>query len=166
MSKQIPLSNGGFAIVDEDDFEYLNQWKWKRHPQGYACRAGWKDGKWTCILMHRVIMKTPDGMEVDHGPCGKLDNRKCNLTNITQLNHRQKHIAPLIQSAKKRQLYPDVKSCEKCGKEYKPNPRKRKRQKCCSKECAQAMRLQARHYAVVPQIPEILGRMIMEIDQC
>ena len=26
--KEIPLSQGKFAIVDEDDFQYLTSWKW------------------------------------------------------------------------------------------------------------------------------------------
>ncbi len=28
MSKQISLPNGSFTIVDDEHFEYLNQWKW------------------------------------------------------------------------------------------------------------------------------------------
>lgn len=28
--KAIPLSNGGSAIVDDADFDMLNNWKWKR----------------------------------------------------------------------------------------------------------------------------------------
>lgn len=29
MNKQIPLSHGQFALVDDEDFDFLNQWKWR-----------------------------------------------------------------------------------------------------------------------------------------
>jgi len=42
---------------------------------------------------------------------------------------------------KKHQKYPDYKHCVECGKIFQVNPRKRKRHKTCSKECAQKMRV-------------------------
>ena len=89
--KQIPLSNGGFALVDDDDYPFLSQWKWKRHPQGYASRTSWKPHKWITILMHRLINKTGKGFETDHINGDKLDNRKANLRNVTHSqNERNK----------------------------------------------------------------------------
>jgi hypothetical protein len=53
--KQIPLSNGKFALVDDEDFEYLNQWKWSYSGHGYAHRL--QSGK--TVYMHREILKPP-----------------------------------------------------------------------------------------------------------
>ncbi len=76
---EIPLTDGKVAIVDNEDFEFLSQWKWRFH-KGYADRNfNYAGGKRKCMLMHRVIAMTPDGMETDHINGNKLDNRRCNL---------------------------------------------------------------------------------------
>lgn len=71
-----------FTIVDDEDFEWLNQWKWRTHSKGYVVRmvGGRKDAH--MIYMHRLINKTPRGMETDHINRNKLDNRKCNLRSV------------------------------------------------------------------------------------
>jgi len=72
-----------FAIVDNKDFEWLNQWKWRTHSKGYAIRmtGGRKEAK--TIYMHRLINNTPKGLETDHINRNKLDNRKKNLRSVT-----------------------------------------------------------------------------------
>lgn len=70
MTKSIPLTQGKFALVDDEDFEYLNQWDWFFH-SGYAKRTG--------LRMHNVIMCPQNGLEVDHINGDKLDNRRANL---------------------------------------------------------------------------------------
>ena len=40
--KRVPLTQGQFALVDDEDYDYLMQWKWhvqKRPHTYYACRA-------------------------------------------------------------------------------------------------------------------------------
>jgi hypothetical protein len=78
MSKQIQLSMGKFAIVDDDDYEWLIQWKWSYDGRYAQRRVG--------IRMHRVIVQASDGIEVDHINGDPLDNRRCNLraANSTQ----------------------------------------------------------------------------------
>lgn len=75
--KIIHLSKGKQAIVDDEDFDYLNQWSW--YFDRYAMRNEKVDGKRRKVLMHRVIMKTPTNKETDHINRDKLDNRKTNL---------------------------------------------------------------------------------------
>lgn len=76
--KYIQLTQGKHAIVDDGDFEFLNQWNWIYTHYGYASRN--KKG----IYMHRVIMNAPKGVEVDHRNGNKLDNQRCNLRLATK----------------------------------------------------------------------------------
>jgi hypothetical protein len=93
-SKSIPLNQGKFALVDEGDFEWLNQWKWHFH-YGYAERSvnlgrditGKQHTK--TIKMHQLIMCAPKGMEVDHKDGNKLDNRRSNLRICTHAENTQ-----------------------------------------------------------------------------
>lgn len=79
MTKLIPLNKGQFAIVDDEDYDWLSQRKWQFGTGGYAGRIQRVGRKTTPLLMHRVIMNAPDGTEVDHRNRNKLDNRKSNL---------------------------------------------------------------------------------------
>jgi hypothetical protein len=84
MSKELILTKGKVAIVDDDDFEWLNQWKWSLHSQGYAVRReylGVLNGreKSNYILLHRLITGVGLGQEVDHINHNRLDNRRTNL---------------------------------------------------------------------------------------
>ena len=76
--KKIKLTKGKYTIVDDDMFEYLNQWKWYLEKNGYAVRK--PNIK---IYMHRLINKTPDGFKTDHINRCRLDNRKNNLRSVT-----------------------------------------------------------------------------------
>ena len=74
MTKLMPLTRGKFAIVDDNDFEWLNQWKWNAHNRMgkfYAARAGYKKlgykkYKEFTISMHREILNAPKKAEGDH----------------------------------------------------------------------------------------------------
>ena len=77
--KEITLTRGKSAIVDNNDYILLRQHKWYCSLKGYAVRNIIKDKKQTLVLMHRFILDTPEGMETDHINGNKLDNRKENL---------------------------------------------------------------------------------------
>ncbi len=89
MTKQIPLTRGKFALVDDADFDWLMQWKWHFHNNGYAVRNQhicMVDGqqKKKPILMHRLIAGTPPGMSTDHRDGDKLNNQRFNLRVATK----------------------------------------------------------------------------------
>jgi len=73
--KKIPLTQGKYAIVDDDMFDYLNQWKWHLSRFGYAVRKPGPEQ----IYMHRAILKSEKGTSTDHINHDKLDNRRENL---------------------------------------------------------------------------------------
>lgn len=78
--KLIPLTQGKFALVDDDDFEYLNQFKWLAHLFGknYYADSGSKG------LMHRFIMKAEKADIIDHKDRNSLNNQKTNLRKCTR----------------------------------------------------------------------------------
>lgn len=82
--KYLLLSKGLFAIVDDADFDYLNQWKWHVAAKGYAARDARVDGKKIKIYMHKLINGTADGYDTDHINRDKLDNRRANLRQVTR----------------------------------------------------------------------------------
>lgn len=85
--KYIQLSQGKKAIVDDEDFEELNKWKWHFN-DGYACRWEYLDNKPKKIRMHRFLANTLPDFETDHINQNKLDNRKENLRNCTKAENR------------------------------------------------------------------------------
>lgn len=86
--KYIKLTKGKKTIVDDVDFEYLNQWKWHCSSEGYALRRAKKSGKNQFIRMHRLINETPIGKDTDHINHDRLDNRRENLRTVTrQMNN-------------------------------------------------------------------------------
>jgi len=63
------------ALVDDEDFEYLNQWKWQatiRKKGSYVSKTGG-------ARMHNMIMNPPKGLEVDHADRDGFNNQKFNL---------------------------------------------------------------------------------------
>ena len=82
----ISLTQGLFALVDGNDYEELTKHKWHANKSGNTYYAARRIGKWPnqkTILMHRVILNTPKGMDTDHQNHYGLDNRKINLRPCT-----------------------------------------------------------------------------------
>lgn len=78
--KEIPLTQGKVSLVDDEDFDWLSKKKWTHTFYGYASTSRkLPSGKWSNILMHRLITECPPKMEVDHINMDKLDNRRENL---------------------------------------------------------------------------------------
>lgn len=92
--KKIPLPKGEFALVDDEDYEFLMQWKWHFH-SGYAARWTSTKGKIKirAVFMHREVAKTPAGKMTDHINLEKLDNRKSNLRICTHSQNQLNRLA-------------------------------------------------------------------------
>lgn len=75
--KRIPLTRGKVALVDDEDYDWLSQWKWfAKYNFGkfYAARHDPKNHSHT-IHMHQMLL----GPRCDHKNRDGLDNRKENL---------------------------------------------------------------------------------------
>jgi len=76
-----------FAKVDDEDYDYLMQWRWQAHRSNsrtYIARRtlhNWPKTK--TIYMHRIIMNTSPDLQVDHIDHDGLNNQKYNLRNCT-----------------------------------------------------------------------------------
>ncbi len=83
--KKITLTRNKHALVDNEDFKKVNQFKWnasynKTTKSFYALGySPTKDGKRYRISMHRLIMNAKKGQVTDHKNYDTLDNRKSNL---------------------------------------------------------------------------------------
>lgn len=88
-----------FMQTDKKNSHYLNEYKWSVYKGGktfYVHAAVVRDGKWTTILLHRLIMGLEFGDErvVDHLNHNGLDNRECNImikTNQGNMMNKQKY---------------------------------------------------------------------------
>src|SRR3990167_4081188 len=84
--KFIKLTQGKFVLVDDEDFEWLNQYKWycqKALSNRFYARGQAGKNKKT-IFMHRFILNINDKRRIDHMNGDSLDNRKSNLRICTQ----------------------------------------------------------------------------------
>lgn len=79
--KKIEIVEGGIALIDDEDFELVNQYKWHLSDKGYAIA----NSKGKKLRMHRLVMGAAEGVVVDHRNRVKLDNQKSNLR-ITDLS--------------------------------------------------------------------------------
>jgi DNA-dependent RNA polymerase auxiliary subunit epsilon len=84
---EIPLSQGFVALIDDEDYELVSKYKWhittgKRAI--YVTASTWVNKKQVNIIMHRLIMNCPKGMEVDHINHEGLDNTRKNLRICTK----------------------------------------------------------------------------------
>jgi|SRR5215472_12210966 len=90
--RKIALTQGKYALVDDDDYEWLSQWKWcarmqPRSQKFYAFRNEYLgDYRHTTVAMARAILGlTPgDGFIADHRNHNTLDNQRSNLRKATK----------------------------------------------------------------------------------
>lgn len=81
MTKEIILSRGLVALIDDADYEWAmtgGKWHASSHPtHPYAVRTVWVGKKSHGEILHRLII--PTDQHVDHINGNTLDNRRANL---------------------------------------------------------------------------------------
>lgn len=83
--KEIPLTQGKTAFVDDEDFDFLSAYKWHALPHGrtwYARRNIRVNGKQTPKYLHQFLC--PGNKEVDHRDGDGLNCQKKNLRPATR----------------------------------------------------------------------------------
>lgn len=100
--KTIKLTRDQVVLVDDVDFEQLNQYKWyalwdSKLKSFYACRVD-KNGK--AILMHREIVNTPQHLHTDHRNRNTLDNQRCNLRHCSHSQNQANRAKKLQYNGK------------------------------------------------------------------
>lgn len=91
--KQILLTRGRYATVDDSDVELIQAMKWQYHRDGwgkeYAVHKARLAGKFVTVYMHRLIMGARKGQYVDHKDNDGLNNRRDNLRIATMRQNIQ-----------------------------------------------------------------------------
>lgn len=79
----IPGTKGMHILIDSEDYEEISKYWWNCHKfkNSFDAFSGWAKN---IFRMHRMIMKSPDLLHVDHINGNGLDNRKSNLRICTR----------------------------------------------------------------------------------
>lgn len=99
--KEIPLTQGKVAIVDDEDYPDLIKHNWhvslSSSGQPYAVRTVKKaNGKQTSQMLSRFLMGvTEKNQEVDHKNHDTLDNRRINLRICSRRQNQQNRLGKM-----------------------------------------------------------------------
>lgn len=98
MTKEIELTQGYVALVDDEDYELVSQFKWCAQRIGerlvYAVTSVRRGRRRTALQMHRLIARPPSGIAIDHANHDGLDNRRANLRVCTRSQNCANRVAP------------------------------------------------------------------------
>lgn len=105
--KEIKLTQGRFAMLDNEDFDRVNQFRWYADKDKsaqvlwYAARHVYINGRRTTQKLHQFILG--DGEKIDHRNGNGLDNRKENLRRASASQNganRRKQVKPASSTFK------------------------------------------------------------------
>lgn len=109
--RKIPLTQGQYALVDDTDYDWLNQWKWYASLEKgsyYAVRENTgRNISRIPIRMHRQILglKRGDKREGDHRDHNTLDNQRHNIRICTHQQNMLNRRKPYNTSSSFRGVY-------------------------------------------------------------
>jgi len=124
MSKEIDLTRGLKATVDDDDYDMLNKMSWYAQKDSRGKLYAATDVLGDTVYMHRLITKQEggDSNKVDHISGNTLDNRKENLritsTSENAMNNKKTN-APRTSKYKGVTKQPDGRWRAMIGKDNK-----------------------------------------------
>ncbi len=89
--KEIALSSGEMALVDDQDYDFLSRFNWQ-NTDGYAStRRSFTLAPKVYVVkrffMHRLILDPPPGIEPDHIDRNRLNNQRSNLRLVTRVEN-------------------------------------------------------------------------------
>lgn len=90
--KEIKLTQGQVAIIDDEDYELISQYKWYAHRCGHTFYARTNKTKKEKLSMHSLILAAQKGQEIDHINHNGLDNRRENLRFCTKQHNNANQI--------------------------------------------------------------------------
>lgn len=93
MTKQIQLTQGKVSLVDDNMFDFLNQWKWAASRNKKSWYAQREDHGKT-VLMHRLIMNASEDVDIDHRDRDGLNNQRHNLRECTVTQNNRNRSMP------------------------------------------------------------------------
>lgn len=86
----VPLTNGGYFLVDIQDKYLVDKSCWRKNNEGYVYRSTKRNNKNLSYLLHREIFKvTNPKIQIDHINLNKLDNRRSNLREVLHFQNGQ-----------------------------------------------------------------------------
>lgn len=94
--KKIPLTQGKFALVDDEDFKYLNRFKWQSSSKVSGSDRAFRSlrigNTIVDIAMETFLIEIPLGATIIHKDNNGLNNQKANILigQSGQKNHHSK----------------------------------------------------------------------------
>jgi len=100
----------GIVRISEEDIEAAGRFRWRLMRSGYVeTKTGGNAKERSPLLLHRLIMKPPNGLEVDHIDGNPMNCRRENMRLVTHQQNRQNNGVQRRNSTGVRNVHVHVK---------------------------------------------------------